>query len=142
MKIMSVDLGDTRTGLARCDKDELLAFPVETIVESNKKKLARQIKEKIDALQIELVVIGMPLNMDGSHGPRAKITEDFAALLKNRIKIPIIFWDERQTTRIASFQMNLTNTRGKKRKAALDQAAAVAILESYLSYRKNQGERK
>lgn len=137
MIIMAVDLGDARTGIACCDKNELLASPVCTINAT----YIEHILDKVAALAAEKgaeqVVVGLPLNMDGSRGDRADHCEEFARRLSERVAVPVRMWDERSTTVSAIGFLNQTNTRGKKRKAVVDRLAATIILESYLLYRKN-----
>lgn len=137
MKILAVDYGDARTGLAVCDEMEMLASPFGTIYESFQPKLVKKIIEKIKESNAKEVVVGYPLNMDGSIGVRAEKCKEFANLLKEEIGIPVYLWDERSTTVSAHRVLNETNTRGRKRKAVVDQVAAVMILQSYLEYRKN-----
>ena len=137
MKILAVDFGDARTGIACCDTGEMLASPVEVI---HDKKFERVI-EKTAAIAREKgvgqIVVGHPKNMNGTLGPRAQLCEEFARLLGEQVDVPIVLWDERSTTVSAHNYLNVTNTRGKKRKAVVDAVAAVIILESYLAYRKN-----
>ncbi|MBQ5357084.1 MAG: Holliday junction resolvase RuvX, partial [Oscillospiraceae bacterium] len=85
----------------------------------------------------EAVIVGLPLNMNGSEGPRAELCREFAAKLSEKISVPVRMWDERQTTVSAAGFLNETDTRGKKRKAVIDAVAAVIILDSYLQWRKN-----
>ena len=140
MKIMAVDLGDSRTGLAVCDKSEILASPFKTLNESDFEKLAQEVVSAVSYCGIEMIVVGHPINMNGSIGKRAKKCEKFAKNLEKMLNIPVILWDERQSTLLAHKYFNITNTRGKKRKNAIDAAAATIILESYLKYRQNQLE--
>ena len=81
-----------------------------------------------------------PLNMDGSKGPRAQLCEEFAEQLRELVEVPVVLWDERQTTVSAIGFLNETNTRGKKRKQVIDAVAATIILENYLNYRRNHQE--
>lgn len=136
MIIMSVDYGDARTGIAICDKFEMLASPVCVISEKNFNKCAQLTADKAVKLHAELIVVGLPKNMDGSEGERAKICKKFAKIIEKISKIPTQMWDERNTTVSAANYMNVTNTRGKKRKSTIDEAAATIILQSYLEYRK------
>lgn len=137
---MAVDLGDRRTGLAVCDKAEILASPIATIGESDFERLAQRIASAVFANEVEMVVVGNPVNMDGSIGERAKKCQKFAKKLEKMLNISVVLWDERQSTSLAHRYFNITNTRGKKRKRVVDAAAATIILESYLKYRKNQLE--
>lgn len=137
MKILAVDLGDLRTGLAFCDENETLAVPLATIFETNKQKLIEKIADQIKALKIEAVVVGNPINMNGSAGPRSKTCEKFAQALKQRTSLPVSLWDERQTTLLANRIMTTLNTKKKNKKNLVDKIAASLILESYLNFRKN-----
>ena len=142
MKIMSVDYGDVRTGIASCDKTEFLASPVCMIEERNPQKCAERVAFKAEELRAEEIVIGLPKNMDGSEGFRADACKEFAEMVKDLTAIPVKMWDERRTTITAHNILNETNTRGKKRKAVVDQVAAVIILEGYMEYRKNMKARE
>lgn len=137
MKIMSVDYGDVRTGLAVCDKSEFLASPLTVITEYNADKLAEKIAEYVKTEKPERLVVGLPKNMDGSEGGRAEKCREFGDKLHALTGVETIMWDERCTTVSAHQILNETNVRGKKRKAVVDAVAAVIILESYLEYRKN-----
>ena len=136
MIIISIDLGKVRTGLAVCDKSETLAYPLCTITEKNINKLIEKIKEKIIETKAEMVVIGLPKNMDGSCGESAKNAAEFKEKLSLITDIPSVLWDERRTTITAANYLNETNTRGKKRKSIIDAVSAVIILENYLNFRK------
>jgi putative Holliday junction resolvase len=138
MKIMAVDLGDSRTGLAVCDKTEFLASPVGTIHEKNFNLILQKVAYATKEYDVKEVVVGYPKNMDGSIGERAEKCEKFAKMLGNIIEIPVKLWDERSTTVSAINILNETNTRGKKRKEVIDSVAATIILESYLQFRKNE----
>ena len=135
--ILSVDLGKSRTGIAACDKTMLLAYPVCVIEERNREKLAGKINDIICEKKAELVVIGLPKNMDGSEGESAKNARDFAQNLSEICRVPVKMYDERCTTMIAHKYFNDTDTRGKKRKQNIDSASATVILQSYIDYLKN-----
>ena len=137
MKIMAVDYGDARTGLAACDRTEFLASPLGVIHEYNFDHCVQQVAYAVEEYQIGKVVVGHPKNMDGSEGDRAKKCELFAEKLRALVSVPVVLWDERRTTVTAHQYLNETNTRGKKRKDVVDEVAATIILESYLSWRKN-----
>ena len=119
MKILAVDYGDARTGLAVCDAGELLARPV-TVIHSHK-------MEEV-------------LTQTAAAGPRSELCQAFADRLRELSGLPVVLWDERSTTVSAIGILNTTDTRGKKRKAVVDAVAATLILESYLAYRKNHPE--
>lgn len=138
MKIMAVDFGDARTGLAVCDRTEFLASPIGVIQERNFEACIQKVAHMATQYEVHEIVVGYPKNMNGSIGPRAEKCELFAQKLKELVNLPVILWDERSTTVAAHNILNETNTRGKKRKAIIDSVAAVLILEGYLALRKNQ----
>lgn len=138
MKIMSVDYGDTRTGIAVCDRTEFLASPVGTVVEKNFNECANKVAHMAREYEVGMIIVGYPKNMNGSIGPRAQKCEQFAEKLKELTELPVELWDERATTMEATNYLNATDTRGKKRKEIIDTVAATIILESYLKFRQNQ----
>ena len=140
MIIMSIDLGDARTGVAVSDKGEGFAFPKTVIFERNKEKLVEKIAALVTECGAEMLVVGLPKNMDGSLGWRAQECTETAEKIKNATSLPLVMWDERCTTVMAHNALNMTDTRGKKRKSTVDAVAAVMILESYLTFRKNQNK--
>lgn len=140
MKIMAVDFGDARTGLAICDKTELLASPVGVIHEKRFEHAVEKVAAAAAENRAEAVIVGLPLNMNGSEGPRAELCRNFAEQLSIKVNVPVRMWDERQTTVSAAGYLNQTDTRGKKRKEVIDAVAAVIILDSYLQWRKNHPE--
>ena len=137
MIIFGVDFGDTRTGWAVCDRSELMASPAGVPAEEDFLNSAEKTAEAAKQAHAELIVVGHPVNMDGSRGPRAQKCAEFAEIVQEKSGIPVKLWDERCTTVSAHQILNVTNTRGKKRKAVVDAVAATIILESYLEYRKN-----
>lgn len=136
MIIMSVDYGDVRTGVAVCDKNEILASPVSVITETDAEKLAEKIVVFSKEYRAESFVVGLPKNMDGSEGFRAEACKEFASMLGEKSGLEVNLYDERLTTVSAHNVLNATNTRGKKRKAVVDAVSAVMILEDYMAYRK------
>ena len=140
MKILAVDYGDARTGLAVCDAGELLARPV-TVIHSH--KMEEVLTQTTAAARSEgagRIVVGNPINMNGTAGPRSELCQAFADRLRELSGLPVVLWDERSTTVSAIGILNTTDTRGKKRKAVVDAVAATLILESYLADRKNHPE--
>lgn len=140
MKIIAVDFGDSRTGLAMCDKTEMLASPLCVISEKDFEECIKKTAEKIAENKADIAVVGYPKNMNNTVGERAEKCTLFAEKLKERTGIPVELWDERCTTVSAHNYLNTTNTRGKKRKAVVDAVAATIILESYMGWRKNNGK--
>lgn len=139
MKILAIDYGDSRTGLACCDRFESIASPLGTVFEKSPEKCFKKILEKAKELGSELIVVGHPVNMDGSAGARAKLCKELAERIKSESGIETVLWDERVTTVQAAGILNETNVRGKKRKEVIDTVAATLILESYLDYRRKKG---
>lgn len=140
MKIMAVDYGDSHTGLACCDQSEILATPLKVIDERNFELCAQKVAAASEENRVEMIVVGNPLNMNGSAGSRSELCRSFADLLKDYVDIPVVMWDERSTTVTAHQMMNDVNKRGKKRKAVIDAVAAAVILENYLAWRANHKE--
>ena len=139
MVLLAIDYGDARTGVAVCDKTELLASPVGVIAERNAERLAERLCALAAERKAEALVMGLPKNMDGTEGFRAEAVRAFADHLAAMSALPVILRDERLTTVSAHTYMNLTDTRGKKRKETVDAVSAVIILQDYLDYRKNAG---
>ena len=137
MIIMSVDLGKARTGLALCDKTEFLASPYKVIFEKSPNKLPEKVAEAAKEAKAELLVVGLPKNMDGTEGESARDARAFAETLRALTGLETVMQDERGTTVTAHGYLNETNTRGKKRKNVVDAVAATIILQDYLDKRKN-----
>ena len=137
MKIMAVDYGDARTGLAACDRTEFLASPLGIIQEKSMAKTVEKIVYATREYDVGMVIIGLPRNMNGSEGARAEKCRTMAGLLKAIIPIPVYMWDERSTTVTAAGILGENNVYGKKRKQVLDAVAAQVILENFLAWRKN-----
>ena len=141
MKIMAVDFGDARTGLAMCDRTEFLASPLGVIKEKSLPKTVEKIVYAAKEFEAKMIVVGLPINMDGTEGERAQKCRRVAEMISNILPdVPVELYDERQTTKSAMIYMNVTDTRGKKRKEQLDEASAAIILDSYLVYRHNLQE--
>ena len=146
-KLLGVDFGDKRTGLAACDKNRIVASGIGQISVGGMQKTAAKICEIIKEEQIKGgIVIGLPINMDGSHGPRAEHAEKFARILGEQLALdpesaclPIVMIDERMTTMAASRYLNETDTRGSKRKQVIDTLSAQIILQNALDKLKNMG---
>ena len=139
MKIMGVDFGDSRTGIAMCDKSEFLASPLTVIFEKNFDRCLEKTAELVKNEKAELIVVGYPKNMNNTVGERAEKCALFGEKLKEMTGIEVVMWDERCTTVSAHNYLNEVNVRGKKRKNVVDAVAAVIILESYMEFRKNSG---
>ena len=138
MIIMSVDLGVKRTGIAVSDGGEKFAFPKGVINEGNAKKLVLKIVDKAKEYGAKRIVVGLPKNMDGSLGERAKLCTDIADKIGAASGIDTVLYDERCTTMEAYNLLDMSETYGKKRKESVDAVAATVILEGYLSYLENK----
>lgn len=140
MIILAVDLGDSRTGIAVCDRLEMLASPVTVVHERYMPNILREVSRIAQEHHAERIVIGYPKNMNGSAGERAEKCAAFAGDLTKECGIESVLWDERLTTVSAHNVLNETKTYGKKRKSVIDSVAAVMILQSYLDYRRMRHE--
>ena len=138
MIILGIDLGKARTGVAICDKGELLASPLTVVTEYHREQLVEKLSALAKENKAELLAVGLPRNMDGSEGESAQNAREVGALLEEATGLPVEFVDERGTTITAHGYLNETNTRGKKRKAVVDAVAATVILEDCLRRRRNQ----
>jgi len=136
MKILAVDFGDARTGLACCDAAEMLASPIGVIHDKSFEGVLGKVADAAREHGVKEVIVGYPKNMDNTIGERAKKCELFSEKLKELIDVPVKLWDERSTTVSAHNILNETDTRGKKRKNVIDAVAATIILENYLMHRK------
>lgn len=133
MRILGIDYGDRRTGIAMSDETEFLASALTTIKGQDADVVARQVADICKEHNIGKIVLGLPKNMDGSLGFRVNHTMNFKAKLEELLPdIEIIMYDERMTTMAAAQFMNITDVRGKKRKNSIDMLAAKIILQDYL----------
>lgn len=131
-RIMSIDYGDARVGVAVSDLLGITAQGIETIQNTGKRALFGRLKELIDEYKPKIIVIGLPKNMNGTLGERAQKSIDFEAQLKEIYDGKTELFDERLTTVSAIRTLNETNTRGKKRKQVVDTIAAALILQAYM----------
>ena len=137
MKILAVDYGDSRTGLATCDRTEFLTSPITPqITVKARDKVAARVCEVAKEIEAELIVIGLPLNMDGTEGERARKSRKLAKTVEIWSGLPVRMWDERQTTCAAADLLDESGTFGAKRKSILDSVSATVILDDYLAWRK------
>ncbi|MBQ8684500.1 MAG: Holliday junction resolvase RuvX [Clostridia bacterium] len=139
MKILAVDLGLARTGIAVSDPREMLASPVGTMEEYNLERLVTRVAAIAAEQGAELIVVGHPRNMDGTRGESARRAEGFAEALGQATGLPVELWDERMTTVSAIGYLNQTDVRGKKRKQVVDTVAATIILQDFLDSRRLRG---
>ena len=136
-KILAVDFGDVRTGLAVSDPSRFLASGIGYISPGGIEKTADAVSETAKAERVVAIVVGLPKNMDGSEGSRANRCKKFASMLEERTGLPVAMFDERMSTMTASRYLNATNTRGSKRKQVIDTLSAQIILQNCLDRLKN-----
>ncbi|MBQ7566861.1 MAG: Holliday junction resolvase RuvX [Oscillospiraceae bacterium] len=133
MKIMAIDYGDARTGVAVSDSLGMLVGTTDVIRAYRAETVAQEIAKRVKEHGVERLVMGLPKNMDGTEGPRAALYREFAALVERTAGMPVILWDERRTTVDAHRILSENNVHGKKRKDTVDAVAASLILEAYLA---------
>lgn len=134
MKVMAIDYGDARTGIAISDATGLLAGFTTVIHGYRQEAVAQEIARLAKAHGAERIVLGLPRNMDGTEGPRAELCREFGVLLERETGLEVAMWDERRTTVDAHRILTETGNRGKKRKEKVDAVAATLILEGYLGF--------
>ena len=137
MRIMAIDYGDAHTGIAISDPTGFMTGYATVINAYRPEAVAHQISVLVQEHGVEELVLGHPINMDGTRGPRSEKAQAMKALLEETVSLPVVLWDERRTT-IDAHQILMNNGKNaKKRKKTVDAVAASLILEGYLTYRKN-----
>lgn len=134
MKVLGVDLGLARTGIAISDSNQVLASPLCVIKEKDSKILAQKIGQICKNEGVRKIVVGLPKNMDASEGESAQNARTFADMLGKITNLPVFMMDERGTTITANNFLNGANVYGKKRKNVVDAVAATVILQNYLDF--------
>ncbi len=137
MRIMAIDYGDAHTGIAISDPTGLLAGYTTVINAHRPEAVIQQIAQLAKEYGVEELVLGHPVNMDGTLGPRSEKAHAMKTLLESAIPLPVILWDERRTTIDAHNILFNSGKNAKQRKKVVDAVAASLILEGYLTYRKN-----
>jgi putative Holliday junction resolvase len=132
MKVLAVDLGEKRTGFAISDPAEKMALALPTLLDVTAVDVAVVAAEQ----EAGTIVVGLPLNMDGTTGPAARKSLEFVEELKLHVDIPVVSWDERLTTAEGDRRLREAGLDRKERRKRVDVAAAVVILESYLGRKK------
>ena len=135
MRIMGVDYGDARTGIAMSDLLCSIVGSTAVIHSRRDDKTVAEIKKLIEQNGVTEIVVGLPRNMNGTEGPRAEVCKAFAELLRAETGLPVTMWDERRTTVEAHNILSAHNYHGQKRKNTVDAVAASLILEGYLAFR-------
>ena len=137
MRIMAIDYGDAHTGIAISDPTGFLAGFTTVINAYRPEAVAEQISALAKEHGVEELVLGHPINMDGTRGPRSEKAQAMKALLEETISLPVVLWDERRTTIDAHQILFNSGKNAKKRKKVVDAVAATLILEGYLTYKKS-----
>ncbi|MCK9478264.1 MAG: Holliday junction resolvase RuvX [Firmicutes bacterium] len=138
MRVVGVDYGEARTGVAVSDLLGFMAHGVKTVSSSGAKNTANEVGKIAKHYKAGIIVVGLPKNMNNTLGERGEATLKFVRLLKEVVSCEVVTWDERLTTVSAANILNETDTKGKKRKAVIDTVAAEIILQSYLDYKKQE----
>ena len=132
MRILALDHGSKRIGIAVSDETKIIAQPLEYILTEPFADFLARLKKILIEKEIDLILIGQPRNMDGSYGPAAQKVETFVGVLKTAITVPIKMWDERLTSTMANKALIQGGVRRDKRKEKVDKMAAAILLQSYL----------
>lgn len=135
MRIMGLDVGDKRIGVAVSDQMAMTSQGIQTILRTEKKDEFAKIIQLIKDWEIEKIVVGLPRNMNGTYGPQAQKVKDFITELTDQYSLDVVYWDERLTTVAAQKTLLEGNVSRKKRKQVVDKLAAVMILQGFLDSR-------
>lgn len=130
MRYLAIDYGAKRTGLAICDAAETIASPLDVV--QGEAEVLKRIAEVVGGEKVEAVVLGLPLNMDGSEGPQARLVRKFAERLRREIDVPVHFQDERLSSFTAGEKLTVAEFAPEERRKRLDAVAAAQILEDFL----------
>lgn len=139
MRILGVDFGEKRIGLAVSDPLGFTAQQLDTLIRQNKNQVMQTIARLCEEYGVEELVMGLPVNMDGSHGPKAQEVLKWATELGARLNVPVKTWDERLTSRQAGRLMIEQGLSRQKQKERSDRLAALLILQSYLDSKRKEG---
>ncbi len=135
MRILALDHGTVRIGVALSDELKMLATPLEYLPAEPFAQLVERLRQIIREKEVELILVGLPRNMDGSYGPAALKVQEFVAALRSALTVPIQTWDERLTSVQAHRYLTQGGVRGRERRQKVDQMAAAILLQSYLDSR-------
>jgi len=132
MRILALDHGTTRIGVAVSDPMKMIAQPLEMVPAEPFSSFLTRLKELIREQEVELILVGMPRNMDGSYGEATARVREFVGVLRESVTVPLQTWDERLTSVLAERYLREGNVRGPKRREKVDKTAAALLLQSYL----------
>lgn len=132
-RIVGVDPGEARIGIAISDEDASIAFPRETIpARGGVPEAVRRVREALADEEVSMAVVGLPLRLDGTEGEAARRARSFGEALGQELQVPIVYWDERLTTVAAERSLREMGRRGSKQREVVDQSAATILLQGYL----------
>jgi putative Holliday junction resolvase len=131
-RVLGIDLGDVRIGIAVSDPLGMTAQGVEVIRRKSESEDLKRLGELIRQYEVQQIVLGFPKNMNGTIGPRGEASQQFAKILEEEFQIPVVLWDERLSTMAAERMLLEANVRRDKRKNVVDKMAAAIILQNYL----------
>jgi putative Holliday junction resolvase len=132
MRVLAIDHGTKRIGIALSDELKMIAQPLEFIPAEPFAAFVERLRTILREKEVEQIVVGMPRNMDGSYGPAAQKVREFVTALKEAVTVPIQLWDERLTSAQANRLLIQSDVRRDKRKEKVDKMAAAILLQSYL----------
>lgn len=141
-RILGIDFGERRVGLAISDELRLTAQPLATLEGRPQTELLRELAKLVESECVERIIVGMPISLSGEKGQAAQRVEEFVEKLRATVGVPVETLDERMTTRIAEKALRETDVRGRRARKVIDRVAAALILESYLSLAQTPGERE
>ena len=137
IRIIGLDLGTKRIGVSICDENQSIATPFKTLIKKNTKQFINEIKEIVDENDVKAIIIGNPINMDGSQGKSSQSVKDTANNISKSINLPICLWDERLST-VGAFNISSQlDTNVSKREKDIDKNAAAFILQGAIDYLNN-----
>ena len=132
MRVLAIDHGTVRMGIAMSDELKIIAQPMEFIPAEPFSGFLKRLRELLGEYEVELILLGMPRNMDGSYGEASLKVREFEAVLKNTITLPVKTWDERLTSVQANRALSLGGVKKQKKRKNVDAIAAAILLQSYL----------
>ncbi|MEC7811281.1 MAG: Holliday junction resolvase RuvX [Verrucomicrobiota bacterium] len=132
MRVLAIDHGTVRMGIAMSDELKIIAQPMEFIPAEPFSGFLKRLRELLGEYEVELILLGMPRNMDGSYGEASLKVREFEAVLKNTITLPVKTWDERLTSVQANRALSLGGVKKQKKRQSVDAMAAAILLQSYL----------
>ncbi|MFD2169233.1 Holliday junction resolvase RuvX [Tumebacillus lipolyticus] len=136
-RVLGIDYGDVRIGIAVSDAMGWTAQGVETITRKTLEDDLARLKELIEKYEVSTIVLGLPKNMNGTIGPRGELSQQFAEILETTFHLPVVLWDERLSTMAAERMLVSADVSRKKRKQVVDKMAAAIILQNYLDRQQN-----